>query len=337
MKQTNVYIVADLSGSMQGQLEEIQRRMVRESIQQFAAASVNGFSYMVKLLPFSERVDMSLPARQATSLADSLVDRLTTRTFGMGGGTALRDAIGAALERIDEQTPSIVMVFTDGYENASNVWSAAAIKGKVDKLEATGNLTLTCAGPGSSRHMMSRIGIPDDNFRAWDGTVKEAVEMSRATVGAVQQYTQSRAMGARSTKRFYADPSNLTASGIKANTKQVTPSDIKQVTKTMAGRTIADLYGGNFRQGHHYYQLMKAEYIQEDKDLVVFIKDPNSKADGAGEYRLGSRSVRTLLGLPETGRIRVHPGPVSDKYKIFVQSSSTNRKLVEGQTMLTVD
>lgn len=38
----------------------------------------------------------------------------------------------------------------------------------------------------------------------------------------------------------------------------------------------------------------------------------------------------------KTGKIRIHPGPHSATYDIFIQSSSVNRKVVEGQQMLTL-
>jgi hypothetical protein len=111
-------------------------------------------------------------------------------------------------------------------------------------------------------------------------------------------------------------------------TKQVTPSETKKVSKHMDGRAIADFFP-KFEKGKHYYQLVKPEYIDETKDMVVHIKDTN-------EYRQGSRTVRMLLKLPEQGRIRVYPGPHSEKFDIYVQSVSVNRKLVEGQKLLSL-
>lgn len=105
-------------------------------------------------------------------------------------------------------------------------------------------------------------------------------------------------------------------------------SHLQECSKHMSGRAIADFFK-KFEKGRHYYQLVKPEYIDEDKELVVHIKDKN-------EFRQGSRTVRMLLNLPENGRIRVYPGPHSEKFDIYVQSASVNRKLVEGQKLLTL-
>jgi hypothetical protein len=153
-------------------------------------------------------------------------------------------------------------------------------------------------------------------------------EVVRETVAATQLYTESRSRGITTSATLYADASKLTTGGVRGMTKQVTPVETKQVSKYMDGRAIADFFKP-FKPGAHYYQLVKPEYIQEDKELVVHIKDKN-------EYRQGSRTVRMLLGLPETGKIRVAPGAHSDKFDIYVQSASVNRKLVEGQKLLTL-
>ncbi len=330
-KNTQVFIVADLSGSMQGRKEETLRKMVSEFVGILANAEAAGDqSFEVTLVPFSNEVKTVGPW-VASALSSVAVENLNTRTRPFGGGTALRDAIGIALERVScrSDVPALVSVFSDGEECSSSFYSAARLGALIEKSEKTGNLTLTFAGPSSARGYLQSVGVPVGNFRAWDGGEKEMIDVQRDTKSSVSSYVTLRSIGQTSTGRFYADTSNLAPPAIRAMTKEVKPSEIRKVTSRMAGRAIADFYGSKFHQGDHYYELIKPEYVQDDKDLVVLIKSAN-------EYRQGSRAVRALLGLPETGKVRVHPGPHSDKYQLFVQSSSLNRKVVEGQTMLTL-
>lgn len=331
---TNVYAVCDCSGSMAGAPEATMRQLLRDNLQVLADAERThpGTVYDVTLIPFSVRAIPKAPltARELVR-RDNVINEVNTRD-PFGSGTALRDAIGLALEQADRDigdTPALVLVFTDGQENQSVVHSAPRLRANIERMEKTGNLTVTVAGPSGVREMMGSLGIPAENFRLWDGSEKELRQVNVDTQRSLSQYTTTRRTGGTSTRSFYADASQLTTAGVKAMTKQVVPTAVDVVLPRMAGRAISDYFGRAFQQGKHYYELVKAEYIQDDKELVVFIRAQN-------EYRLGSRSVRTLLGLPETGKIRVHPSTNQSPYTIFVRSDSVNRKVVEGQTLLTI-
>jgi hypothetical protein len=327
MNKTVVTIVADLSGSMAGSKESKLRQMVSALIKQLADEEAKGNQlFEVSLLPFSDRTELRGP--WPASAANKHVEGLTTKA-PFGRGTALMDAIGTALEATDTKVPSLICVFSDGEECSSTFYGAARLASLLKAKEAPGNLTLTFAGPESARTWLTKIGLAGGNFQPWDGSERQMAQTQAATQQSMDTYIVDRSKGVTRSARFYADPGSLTASGIRGMTKKVIPTEVRKVTKKMDGRAIADFYGNKFEPGSHYYELVKPEYLQEDKELVIFVKDAN-------EYRLGSRSVRAMLSLPETGKVRVHPGPHNDKYQIFVQSSSMNRKVVEGQTMITV-
>jgi len=329
VKSTDVIIVADLSGSMADAKEQTLRTMAKDLIATLAEEESKGDQvFNVTFVPFSSSVSVGVTT-VASAVTAARYNELSTGRIGMGGRTALIDAIGKALELTKPGTVSLISVFSDGEENASYYYSAARLKVKLAELEASGNLTLTFAGPERARGMLAQIGIPTDNFRAWDGSEKEMAAVANDTRAAFTTYTQSRAAGVTRSTSFYADTSKLTESGVRGFTREVTPTDVRQVTKAMAGRAIADFYGTKFQMGKHYYELIKPEYLQDDKELVIQFLDKN-------EYRQGSRAVRLLLGLPETGKVRVHPTAANGKYRLFIQSNSPNRKVVEGQHMITV-
>lgn len=331
-KSTQVFIVADCSGSMAGSTERTMRKSITDTVAALAA-NEPGMRFDVQLCPFSSQVRLGMPF-SATELMrrPQEIERCNTNS-PLGGQTALLDAIGRCLEEAEKNlkdVPALVMVFTDGEENGSYAWNATRLAAMVQRLEATANLTLTVAGPKKVGDYLGRLGLKAGNFRSWDGTETELRKVATETTDAVTRYSTARSTGVTSAGSFYADASNLTPAGVKAMTAEVTPTDIRTVTKRMAGRPIADYFGKDFKKGQHFYELVKAEYVDDGKDLIILIKDQN-------QYRLGGRAARVLLGLPETGRIRLRPSAHSEQYTVFVRTDSVNRKVVEGQQFLTVE
>lgn len=88
--------------------------------------------------------------------------------------------------------------------------------------------------------------------------------------------------------------------------------------------------GIEFKKGRGFYELTKAETVQQYKEIIMQDKE-------TGEMFVGSQ-VREKLGLqPQTEK-----GGVNEKlyakdakeFRIFVQSTSVNRKLIAGTTFL---
>jgi hypothetical protein len=311
VKTTDVIIVADVSGSMR-HLEIKQRDAIFALLSQFAdeEKAADPHVFLCAVMPFGSSVAAPTVFKPASSYLLGDLGNLSCTQ----GSTRLRDAVAIAIR--------------DGGENASGE-AIQAVRDLYLTETAKDYLTVAVTGPREAGHAMAQIGLSADNFRMWDGqTERSYAETVQVTQTAASTYTATRRAGRRSTVKYYADPSQLTTQGVRGMTKKVEPEEVKTVSKHMDGRAIADFYK-KFEKGRHYYQLVKPEYIDEGKDLVVHIKDTN-------EYRQGSRTVRMLLNLPEQGRLRVYPGPHSEKFDIYVQSASVNRKLAEGQKLLTL-
>lgn len=308
-----------------GYLQTKQQDAIWNVIQELARAEP-AQAYLVSILRFGSTIETASSFKAASEYKREDLNHIITNM----GNTALLDAIGVAVERLAARSceAQLIQVTTDGGENSSHRHTATTL-GALLKQRAD-SLTVAVTGPREAMYAMQRIGLPPDNFREWDGRTETSfAATSQATVSAVSTYTQARSKGTRSVSNFYTvDPSKLNAAGVRSMLAKVEPTEVQVVAKKMAGRAIADAFP-KFEKGKHYYQLMKPEYIDESKELVVHIKDK-------GEYRLGSRSARMLLGLPETGRIRVKPVETTAPFEVFVQSASVNRKLVEGQKLLTV-
>ena len=88
--------------------------------------------------------------------------------------------------------------------------------------------------------------------------------------------------------------------------------------------------GIEFKKGRGFYELSKAETVQQYKEVIIQDRE-------TGEMFTGSQ-VREELGLsPQTEKGGVNERLHKDaakKYRVFVQSTSVNRKLIAGTTFL---
>lgn len=83
--------------------------------------------------------------------------------------------------------------------------------------------------------------------------------------------------------------------------------------------------GLTFKKGRGFYEFMKTETIQGKKEIVLM--DRLTGDLFAGE------AARDMLGLPAGETARIKPANL-DKYVVFVQSTSVNRKLIGGTRFL---
>jgi hypothetical protein len=81
----------------------------------------------------------------------------------------------------------------------------------------------------------------------------------------------------------------------------------------------------SYIKGAGFYQLSKSEKIQDHKQIMI--RDKKSGAVYAGH------AARQMLGLPDFGEVRVRPGDHGN-FDLFVQSTSCNRHLVEGTSLV---
>lgn len=80
-----------------------------------------------------------------------------------------------------------------------------------------------------------------------------------------------------------------------------------------------------FKKGRGFYEFTKTETIQGYKEIIVLDKKTGDQFEGP--------VAREMLGLPEDSTARIKPTSL-DKYTVFVQSTSVNRKLIGGTKFL---
>lgn len=255
-----------------------------------------------------------------------------------GSYTPLFDSVGELIDILlsspDANDPGVsflVMAVTDGQNNRTIKWSGSSLAQKMRELQATDRWTFVFRVPRGGARDLERLGIPAGNILEWEQSERGVQEASVSTREAFTQYYTARSTGVRSTKTFYANLKDVTPADIKAQLNDISPEvTVWQVFALDSGRPVKEFVEGHtgkpLVKGTVFYQLTKTEKeVQDYKKIVI-----REKATG---LMYTGPAARGLLGLPTTGKCRVIPGDFG-AYDVFVQSTSLNRKLVEGSSIL---
>ena len=165
MKQnlTELVFVLDKSGSMAGlesdtiggynSLLEKQKKEDGEAV--------------VSTVLFNDEVDL---IHDRVNL--SQIEKLTDKEYFVGGCTALLDAVGATIKRVnkirnelkEEYIPSktLFVIITDGYENASKEYSYQKIKEMIQKQKEAGWEFIFLGANIDAVEEASKVGISED-------------------------------------------------------------------------------------------------------------------------------------------------------------------------------
>jgi hypothetical protein len=90
-------------------------------------------------------------------------------------------------------------------------------------------------------------------------------------------------------------------------------------------KEFAEKNGLKFRKGRGFYQFMKSEMVQEHKEVILRNRTTGDMFSGP--------EARNFIGLPFGERGVLRP-KLFDDYEVFVQSTSSNRKLIPGYKFL---
>lgn len=251
-----------------------------------------------------------------------------------GSGTPLWDSIhdlirmmSAVPDANDPEVSFLVMVITDGEENMSR-WSTAEMSAKLRELQASDRWTFVFRVPRGYAKRLAGYGIPEGNILEWDQTERGVAAASVATNTAMSSYFSHRSKGVKSTTRFFTDLSKLTVTEVQQTlnniSRDVTRFNVPAGDHGVAIKTFIERFMP-YRIGTLFYQLTKTEKLQESKQICLCDRSTNVVYFGL--------SARSLLNLPMYGAISLSPGHLGN-YDVFIQSTSVNRKLVGGTTLL---
>lgn len=326
-KKVNRFIlVLDRSGSM-GTCANAAMKGFNQTIADVRAESFrSGQETTLSTYQFGEYITPQLknvPIATASKLEYFSPEERSTRLFD-----AVERAINDHLvpENPDEDISYVVIVITDGGDNASRDRSGANMRNLINLVQNTDRWTITLQlPPGLKSSFCSRYGVPEGNVIEWVNDDAGAFQAAKQRTQGTQHYFSSRAMGQTRVKDFYVttDLSHLNPTKLRSTLTNIAPQvkvwevpsevDIKPFVEGRSGRPYVS--------GTAFYALTKQETIQPYKKLLVVEKDKRGVFAGA--------EARKLLGIPEGVQAKVKPGNHGN-YDIYTQSTSVNRKLVRG-------
>lgn len=141
------------------------------------------------------------------------IDRLSDTVYRPNGMTPMRDGIGKAINLLEarddggDDTAFLVVVVTDGQENASQEWTAGALSAKVTELQNTGRWTFGLYGADNLdlSELTERGGLDTvfvGNITTYAPTAAGMATLDAANVGNTVSYLSSRVAGQTQSTNF---------------------------------------------------------------------------------------------------------------------------------------
>jgi len=325
----HICFVIDASGSMSS---------LSDSVVKVFEAQIQYLSYMSQQMSQDTRITVYFFNNDVECcVSDRDVVRMPKldNKYKPHGGTALIDGVMKALYDLEQikdpycNSASLLFCITDGLENNSKT-PASELSQKLATLP--NNFTVCCLVPDQQGVFESKkLGFPANNIQIWNTNAAGLQAAGDSIKSATEAFFNNRAAGiVGSTNLFKLDTSNLTASTVQqtlqelaANTYQIYPVDADGAIKAF----VEAKTGAPYLKGHANYLLNKKELIQSYKK--IFIRERTSGKVYGGD------NARNLLKLPLGQDIEVRPD-ANNVFDIFVESTSVNRKVVSGTSVLVI-
>jgi hypothetical protein len=318
----NVIFVIDRSGSMSYHARAVEQviRGLKDPLAQADQIT------RVSLYTFDDRVERNLHLRHP--------DALSEFRFQARGQTALLDAVAQAIDEhrglltgSDEDHSYLLYAITDGEENASRKVRNYDLKNKISGLPE--NWTVAALVPNiSGVHAAKNCGFPAGNIEVWNASSQRGFEeVGRRLVDTYTSYSDMRSKGMTTSNRLFVDAKNLSVSDVQKTLVEdfsFRKYDVNSRVAEPIKEYVESCTGQSYILGSTYYELTKPETIQGQKALAIMNRNTGKVYSGG--------NARQVLGLPNY-ETKVRPGDFGD-WRIYVQSTSINRKLIPGQTFL---
>lgn len=205
-KQTFVALVIDRSGSM----ELVGTAAVSAINEQIGIIKKNvkltGETF-VSFIQFHNDIEVKFDKMPAKDLQP-----ITAADFRPEGTTAMYDALGVAIENLKngvvetDDTAYLIVLVSDGQENASKIESQKTIAKKTAALQKTGKWTFTAMLSNVDvTAVANSLHIPVGNTTSFVSTIAGLNTASSRMSGSYQAYSVSRGAGSLSSHAFYSD------------------------------------------------------------------------------------------------------------------------------------
>lgn len=317
----HVIFLIDASGSMGSRLRLV-KDVFDATLASFKANQSSDQELYISLYDFDSVVNKLVFNKSINNLEHSV-------KFEARGTTALRDAIAVSIEdhkRIntkDGDHSFLIYAITDGQDNASRI-SSAKLKELISSLDDA--WTVAALVPSlTDSHSAKNSGIPAGNIQIWDAnSAKGFEEVGVSITKSMQTYTTNRSAGIRSSSNiFQVNTDNLKRGDIRNNLSEVKGRLYHAQNDYVIREMVEKFAKKTYVKGSTYYELSKPETVQSYKEIVIVSRKDDKK--------FGGQDARDMLGLPNT-ETRVKPGDFGD-WRIFIQSTSVNRKIKAGTSI----
>lgn len=225
--KNRIGIIIDASGSMASLREEIVKAFNGQvdTIQ----ANNKDMDTRVSLLTFSDVPHSYKVLDQST---DHL-NKIQVSDYNPSGGTALYDSVGKMVtyfenlpEAKDPTCSFLLVILTDGHENASREWTFGRVREKIQSLEATGRWTFSYLGAAEGLTDVGvGLGMSAGNTVSGSQFRMSGVYASTAS-SSMKGFLRTRGMGGQSVTNFYSGASGT------GETDPVDPNDPNAVKVT---------------------------------------------------------------------------------------------------------
>jgi uncharacterized protein YegL len=205
-KRTLYHFILDSSGSMMADRINTVNMFNRQiATVRSLAIEYPQQTFLTGLTVFNDRIDHILLETPVSRLRELRLDRYVPDGF-----TALYDAIGETTERIKEhfggqiesgEMSVVVIILTDGHENASRRYDVSIIGQMIRELEASENWTFTILGADFDITAVSK----DLNFRdrtSFNYSKQDFKKMEEDIEDSIRHYAMLKSRG-ESTKEYY--------------------------------------------------------------------------------------------------------------------------------------
>lgn len=204
--KTYVTIILDQSGSMGGTKEQAVQGY-NEQIQQMKLNSKDQ-DIFCSLITFNGDVFEHLWCEKAELLTEA-----TAADYKTEGSTAMRDAVGYAIEKLQRTTDSkedvayLMVIISDGDENSSKHFSVESLNEIKRSVEKTGKWTFTYMGCDEKylKKIATEMNIPISNMAMWsNATPKLATRGLCRQAKKLQGYYDARVGGQTANANVYS-------------------------------------------------------------------------------------------------------------------------------------
>ena len=229
--KTRIAILLDSSGSM----SYIQREAVDMFNEQVRAIKKGAAEVdtKVSLVTFASNANPPLFFNQDVAS----LKELDYNQYQPEGGTAMYDAIGQTIESLkalpeanDETTSFLVVIISDGQENASKKFNASQIAEQVKSLQDGKRWTFSYLGANQDLTKVSQqLGFHLGNMQVFSANSAGVGQASMVYSASTANYMNARSVGVKGVTNFY-DPTNGAGGSINQLTVDNTTTSGTKVT-----------------------------------------------------------------------------------------------------------